>query len=225
MAVYLHMQWFILLRTVVLGAIIITFLFGCTHRAERYPSNYLALMKSVRRVSVLTPEINVVFKSDKGPVVRHDALSNQAQHQVQNVLMNCLNAKNYEAVPVILSPENRNEISEISSLFRNVNRCIQLHTFGPYLFAHKQAYFDYSVGAVDKLLASQGTDAIVLVTGSRTISKDNPKTWLSIAFADATGRIIWYAMQGGNEDWGLKSAKSAVLLMDRVLKRLPEAKS
>ena len=105
------------------------------------------------------------------------------------------------------------EIRSVTSLFRSVNRCIQLHTFGPQIYPAKLSAFDYQMGPVADILKANKADGLVLALGHQLSSKRHIKNWLSIAVVEPEGSIIWYCMQGDHQNSNLQSPEGATALV------------
>lgn len=190
---------------------------GCNYTSERYHPDYLEYRKQIRRVLVLDPEISIFEELDDGSMIWQMDKSRNAQAAAFMAVSNVLTDKNYLVRPAASETINNVEIRSVQTLFRSVNRSIQLHTYGPQLYPSKLRVFDYEVGSVDDILTQFDADALVLVVGHQTLSSQRPKTWISIAVVEPGGKIIWYGMQGAKADLDLQTPTGALFLVNEAL--------
>jgi hypothetical protein len=99
------------------------------------------------------------------------------------------------------------EMISIFSLFRSVNRSIQLHTIGPQVFPAKKTAFEYNLGPVADILKANGADGLVLALGHQTGTDRPARNWISIAVVEPEGRIIWYGIHGDHERFNMQTAE------------------
>lgn len=190
---------------------------GCNYTSERYHPDYLEYRKQIRRVLVLHPEINIFEELDDGSMICQMDKSRDAQATAFEAVSDVLADKDYFVRPAGSETMNNDEIRSVQTLFRSVNRSIQLHTYGPQLYPAKLRDFEYEVGPVDDVLTQFEVDALVLVVGHQTLSSLRPKTWISIAVVEPGGKIIWYGMQGAKADLDLQTPTSAHSLVNETL--------
>lgn len=200
-------------------------LIACSHCPERRHPSYADLAPSIRTVLFLVPEVNIFEDLADGSTVWQDAGSHAARSHVQEAVAGRLAEKHLvirTAGPDLMAME---ETRSVQTLFRAVNRSIQLHTYGPQIFPSKLRSFDYQMGSIASLLAAHGADALVLAIGHQIISPRRPKTWISVALVESQGRILWYSMQGANADLDLQSPEEAQTLVNATLQNFPGGSS
>lgn len=190
---------------------------GCSFASERYHPDYLEYRKQIRRVLVLHPEISIFQELADGSMAWQMDQSQDAQSAALKAVTQVLAQKDYMVLPAGPQPMHNAEIRSVRTLFRSVNRSIQLHTYGPQLYPSKVKRFEYEVGPVNGLLAQYRADALVLVVGHQTLSSQRPETWISIAVVEPGGKVIWYGMQGAKKNLDLQSATGALALVDETL--------
>ena len=116
--------------------------------------------------------------------------------EAQKALVRALSEHAYDVCIADRHMLQSDDVVELRSLYRNVNRAIQLHAYGPQLYPDRSRQIDYGVGSVFGLLESGNADALVLITGRQTVSGHSPGAWISAAVVEPTGKIIWYSVQG-----------------------------
>jgi hypothetical protein len=102
-----------------------------------------------------------------------------------------------------------------------VNKSIQLHTYGPQLFPEKKKNFEYSLGSVERILQKSGTDSLMFVRGLDHVLKGKEEAFISVAFVDSSGTILWYCEKGIRDEGGLRDPESASKLVENVLASFP----
>ncbi|MGD9366821.1 MAG: hypothetical protein PVH87_14060 [Desulfobacteraceae bacterium] len=172
------------------------FISGCAVSPDRYHPDYAAHRAVMRRILILPPEIDLFENIPGGHFVRQEAQSRDAGLEAQKALVRALSAHAFDVRIAGRHLLRSDDVIELRALFRNVNRAIQLHAYGPQLYPGRSRQIDYGVGSVSDLLESGNADALLLITGRQTASGHSPGTWISAAVVEPTGKIIWYGVQG-----------------------------
>jgi hypothetical protein len=154
---------------------------------------------------VLGPEIGIFEKMPDGSRLPQDIHSQKAQHHAQQAIVRQLQGRHFSVQTVDDGFMQQSEIVDIISLYRSVNRSIQLHTFGPQVFPTKVKAFDYDLGPVARILKDSGADGLVLALGHQTTTDQPTQNWISIAVVEPEGRIIWYGMHGDHLKYNLQT--------------------
>lgn len=169
----------------------------------------------------MPPQVSIVEASAGAPDMWQPVRSQAARDLAGDVVRTILAAKPYCVQTVDptspASEQERAEIKSIQSLYRSVNRSIQLHTYGPQLFPSKQRRFDYSIGPVEGLLRGHDADALILVMGHQTVSREHPRAWISIAVVAPDGAVVWYGMNGSLENGALEEPDVVMTLVRQIL--------
>ena len=181
---------------------------GCATPPERRHPDYQAYLPHVRTVLCIAPEFGVFTASDAG-LVRQDKQSQAAGEQITTAVARDLIEKGFKVVRADAQTLHQPDVLSLRALFRAVNHSIQLHTYGPQIYPHKQAIFDYSLGSVADLLHAHGADALVLINGQQTASRAGANTWLSAAMVAPQGQILWYSAYGDKAALELSDAYHA----------------
>lgn len=172
------------------------FFSGCAVSPDRYHPDYAAHRSVMRRILILPPEIDLFERMPGGHFVRQEAQSRDAGLEAQKTLERTLSAHAFDVCIAGRHLLRSQDVIQMRALFRNVNRAIQLHAYGPQLFPGRSRQIDYGVGSVSGLLESGHADALLLITGRQTVSGRSPGIWISAAVVEPTGTIIWYGVQG-----------------------------
>lgn len=190
---------------------------SCSFSPNRYHPDYATHRAAISRVLMLPPEINFFVEMPKDKPVWQDNESLSIGAKTQMELAKALTAKTFDVriadEPLLQS----NKTIHLRALYRNVNRAIQLHTYGPQIFAGKSEQFDYGVGSVAGLLDTVDADALMLIMGQLTVSHQKARTWVSIAVVERSGMIIWYGMQGSKVLTANLDGEAVVRLAQLVL--------
>jgi hypothetical protein len=171
---------------------------------------YPSFIHSIQTVLLLPPETVVLEMAADGLPVRHEQAGRAAVGQWTQAIERILTGKRLRVVTVDEIVLNDPDIKELQSLYRLVERSIQLHTQGSQLFPAKLHTFDYEVGSVSGLLKQHAADALVIAIGNQTISQDRYRTWISIAVIEPHGRLIWHNKVSGQTDAADQSSRETL---------------
>jgi hypothetical protein len=83
--------------------------------------------------------------------------------------------------------------------------------------------FVYSLGSVERILKNSGTDSLMFVRGLDHVLKGHEEAFISVAFVDSSGTILWYCEGGIRGEGGLRDPESASKLVENVLASFPGA--
>lgn len=191
---------------------------GCASAPDRHPRDFDQLCSGMRHFLLFPPEIGSYLETPDGKLVWQADGSRKAGGYINQAVLNIMEAHALEVESADPDSATRGEMHEIQALYRNVNKSIQLHTYGPQEFVTKRDAFDYGLGSIRELLDGSGSDALMLVLGQETISQHGRKTWLSIAIVAPSGRVAWYGLQGGRESVSLETPVQAAELVRKTLK-------
>ena len=198
---------------------------GCTATPERYHPEFSRYRKSMDTLLVLAPEIAIFEQMPDGSRLFRDIQSREAQGTALQSIVNELSRRHFTVHTADDAMMRMPEIRSVASLFRSVNRSIQLHTFGPQIYPSKLGAFEYSVGKVDDILKIADADGLVLAIGYQTGSDQPAKNWLSIAVVEPQGHIIWYGVQGDHLRYNFHQPQSLAALVTSAMARFWESGS
>ena len=191
---------------------------SCAYTPDRFHPDYQQFRRTAHHFLLMPAEVGLYTETADGKMLWQAEKSSKAEKNIGQAVLDAMEAHALDVEPVDLKGPDSSELIEIKTLFRNVNRSIQLHAFGPQEFATKRRLFDYSIGSIRELLQKSQADALILVLGHQIVSSHAPKTWLSIAVVEPNGQVAWYGMQGGREAVSLETPIQAADLVRSTLK-------
>jgi len=169
--------------------------FGCAVTPERLHPEFERRIQPVKTLYLMPPDVRVFQPVAPGQLRPDAALSRKVADRFARRVIRQFQLKQYRILD--FSPAtHRSEIGDIMALYRAVNKSIQLHTYGPSIFPQKRRHFEYSVGALETLLAREGADGVLF---ARVRDRNTPgryRTYVSLAVADSQGDILWYSAGG-----------------------------
>ena len=146
-----------------------------------------------------------------------DIQSQKAQSKAQQSIVRQLEERHFTVQTADTRMMQSSELLSVTSLFRSVNRSIQLHTFGPQLYPAKLSAFEYNLGPVAEILKANQADGLVLALGHQTTFGQPTKNWLSVAVVEPEGCIIWYGLQGDHQKFNLQTSEGLTALVATTL--------
>lgn len=183
------------LAAVVVGILVM----GCTSATQRLHPDFPAYRSPMRTMLVIAPRIDIFEAMADGSHLYREALSQDAQWAAQQAVISQLQARHFTVRTADAGSAMDEELSDIVSLFRSVNRSIQLHTIGPQVFPAKRKAFDYRIGNIADVLDTYAVDGMVLMLGHQTGLERPDRNWISIAVVEPQGRIVWYGIHGDHD--------------------------
>lgn len=194
-------------RLVLTAMVIGIFVSGCTAATERLHPQFPVYRHDMGAMLVLVPEIGIFEIMPDGSRIYQETRSHAAQRFAKQAIVDQLQDRRFVVHPVDADTLPAIEMTGIHSLFRSVNRSIQLHTIGPQVFSSKKTVFEYHLGPVADLLKANSADGLVLVIGHQTGTDRPARNWISIAVVEPEGRIIWYGIHGDHERYNIQTAE------------------
>lgn len=198
---------------------------GCATSTNRCHPEFNLRIQPIKTLCLLPAEAIVYEELPDGRLKLRSDLNDAAGLAVQQALVAELTARDFRVLTYPADPTHRTgELQEVLSLYRAVNKSIQLHTFGPEVFTAKQTQFEYSVGPLETLLLQNSADAFVFVRALYRFSLQQSRSFVSLGLADATGTILWYGANGSREVAGIEDPHKTTLLVKKVLTNFPEGR-
>ena len=204
-------------RSILMVMLIGLCVYGCTNPSARLHPQFTNFRQPMAVMLVALPEIRILEQMPDGSRLFNAEKSRQAQHEAQKAIIQQLKARHFTVRSADAEIMQQLESSGVTSLFRSVNRSIQLHTYGPQIFSEKIAAFDYNLGSVADLLNANGADGLVLAMGHQTDSKKHTENWLSLAVVEPEGRIIWYGLQSNPQQANPQNKKRMSALVANIM--------
>ena len=204
-------------RSFLMMALIGFLVSGCTYSSERLHPQFPSYRQTIGVMLVLVPEIGIFEQMPDGSRLFQDIQSQKAQREAQQSIVRQLEDRHFTARIADTRMMQSSDLLSVTSLFRSVNRSIQLHTFGPQLYPAKVSAFEYNLGPVAEILEANQADGLVLALGHQTAATQPVKNWLSIAVVEPQGRIIWYGLQGDHQKYNLQTSEGLTALVESTL--------
>jgi hypothetical protein len=196
---------------------------GCVASDHRAHPQFESRVTKIKSLTLVPPTVEVYELSPSGlPELRDDWCA-LGKKNLQEALVEKFRNKQYTVQTPCGDLGVRKELVEIQALYAQVNKSVQLHSYGPQLFPEKVTQFEYGIGSIKWLVDVCGTDSLVFVNGFDQVSPHHPKTYVSIAVADASGAILWYSVKGSKGGYELKDPLSTAMLVEEILSSFPKS--
>lgn len=196
---------------------------ACSATPDRRHPELTARIAPIKTLCILPADVIVYEEMSDGRLIHRRDWSRAAQEDLKRTLVYELKAREYR---VSTFPEDEtfwsSELQEILTLYRAVNKSIQLHTFGPDIFPAKKAQFYYSVGSLNALRESNAVDAFVFARVLYRVSRHQARSYVSLGLADGNGTILWYGANGASESASEKNFDNTLILVKKILTGFPE---
>ncbi len=220
---------------------VLGFLLGATgcvhHRHFTERPDFQASYRKMQVVGILQPVVKIYELDAGGTRILKDEWSQKGRRNVTDALASAFEARSARARLIEPKPDTKDEIEEVRLLYEAVASGI-LQAIN-HRFLHKYENFDYTVGAVGKLLDRYGVDTLALAYGTDEISTGGRTAlavaWgilgghvrggvsvISLALIDRAGHVLWFDMRGAESAFDLRDPKSASRLVEDLVYRLGE---
>ncbi len=195
---------------------------GCITAAYRAHPEFESRVVKIKTLTLLPPTVEVYELSPSGLPELRDDWSLRGKKNLEEALLDKFMKKQYRIQTLLGDRGVRAELAEIQALYSQVNKSVQLHSYGPQVFPEKVTQFEYGIGSIQRVVEACGTDSLVFVTGFDQVSRHDPKTYVSIAIADSSGTILWYCVKGSRGSHELTDPSSTAMLVDDILSGFPK---
>jgi hypothetical protein len=195
---------------------------GCMPAPYRTHPQFESRVAKIKALTLVPPAVEVYELSPSGFSELRDDWSALGRKNLEQALVEKFGEKQYSIRALRADPETRKELEEIQALYTQVNRSVQLHSYGPQVFPEKITQFEYGMGSIQRVVEECGTDSLVFVTGFDRVSSQDPKTYVSIAVTDSSGTILWYCVKGSTGGHELKDPLSTAMLVEEILSSFPK---
>lgn len=196
--------------------------FSCASPAYRTHPEFEMRAKNIETLGIIIPDVKIYELSPGGVIEFRDDWSATGRENVLNAILKGFEEKKYNVKPLTIHEEIEEEMEDLQTLYRVVNRSIERHTYGPQLFPDKKN-LDYSLGPIENFLQSAEIDSMILVSGFDQVRADGQRAFVSVAIADSSGAIVWYSGKGSRGGHDLRDPVSTAALVRDILSPLPEA--
>jgi hypothetical protein len=196
---------------------------GCVPNDHRVHPQFESRVTNIKALTLVPPRVEVYELSSSGLAELRDDWCALGRKNLEDALVEKFTKKRYSIRPPCGDSTVQKELAEIQALYVQVNKSVQLHSYGPQVFPEKVIWFEYGMGSIQGLVEECGTDSLVFVNGFDQVSSQNPKTYVSIAVADSSGAILWYGLKGSKGGYELKDPSSAATLVEEILSSFPKS--
>ena len=179
-------------------------------------------VKQIRTVSLMPPVVQVYEVFPSGVAELRDDWCALGEKSVEKAFVEEMKEKRYVVSTVRTDGPLGKDVQQIQALYKQVNKSVQLHSYGPQVFPEKATRFEYGVGSLEEVLAASGTDSVVFIMAFDRVSTRTPKTTMSVAVADTTGTILWYCVKASTGEHRLKDPLGSALLVEDILSSFPK---
>lgn len=194
----------------------------CTAPPYRAHPEFETRVKKINHIALLPPVVEVYEVSPSGMAELRDDWCVLGRKSLEKALVEELEEKRYVVHNLTTADNVDREVKQIQALFKQVNKSVQLHSYGPQVFNEKMRNFEYGLGSLEKVMEACGTDSMVFVTGFDQVSPQRPKTYISMAMVDTSGTILWYCVKGSRGKHQLKDPVSSAMLVEDILSSFPK---
>lgn len=167
---------------------------GCAQSTIQRHPHFNDHRQTMTTLLVPMPVISVFESLPDGTQFKQNQVSWNLQHVAQQAIVDQLIQRGFKVSRSSFEKTQHPDLRSVTSLFKSVNRSIQLHVLGPQIFPAKIRNFEYSVGSISAILADANADGLVLTMGYQFGIVQKNETWFSIAVCNPDGQIIWYRM-------------------------------
>lgn len=197
-------------------------LVGCVSPGPKVHPEFETRVQQITKPVLMPPDVKVFEALAGGVVVFRDDWSAVGRENLKNAIVNGFSEKNCIVKPLDPAIEITEELQEIQSLYKVVNKSIRLQAYGSQISSGGKRFIDYSVGSLESTLSKLDADAMIFVCGLEEVSKGKTRAVINLAVADPSGAIIWYAVQGSRGKHDLTNSKSAADLVQNLIVSFPK---
>jgi hypothetical protein len=195
---------------------------GCVSPGPKVHPEFETRVQQITKPVLMPPDVKVFEALAGGLVVSRDDWSAAGRENLKNAIVNGFSEKNCIVKPLDLTIEITEELQEIQSLYKVVNKSIRLQACGSQISSDGKRFIDYSVGSLESILSKLDADAMMFVCGLEEVSKAKTRAVINLAVADPSGAIIWYAVQGSRGKHDLTNSKSTAELVEKLIVSFPK---
>jgi hypothetical protein len=194
----------------------------CVPPSYRAHPEFETRVKQIKNVALLPPVVQIYEVSPSGVAELRDDWCAQGEKNLEKAFVEQMKEKGYVVRTLRANDGLGKEVQQIQALYKQVNRSVELHTYGPQPFPAKTTRFEYGLGSLKEVLAANGTDSMVLIMGFDQVSSGTPRTCISVAVADTSGTILWYCVKGSTGKHRLKDPSGSAMLLKDILSSFPK---
>jgi len=196
---------------------------GCSvPRPYRAHPEFDTRVKQIKNLALLPPVVQIYEVSPSGVAELRDDWSALGEKSLEKAFVEQMKEKRYVVRTLRAKDGLGKDVQQIQALYKQVDKSVQLHSYGPQVFPEKTTCFEYGLGSLEEVLSANGTDSMVFIMGFDQVSSRTPRTYISVAVADTSGTILWYAVKGSTGKQRLKDPSGSAMLVEDILSSFPK---
>ena len=195
---------------------------SCSAPAHRVHPDFELRAKAISQPVLMPPDVKIFESLPGGMVVLRDDWSSIGRENLQNAVVKGFAEKNCSVRLLDADNGMDEELAEIKSLYKVVNKSIRLQAYGPPKKSTAPPKFEYSIGSLERILPKLDADAVIFVSALEKISNNNSMAVINLAIADSSGTIIWYSIEGSRDRYGLIKFSDAAQMVNNLMLSYPK---
>ena len=198
------------------------FTLSCSAPAYRVHPDFELRAKAISQPVLMPPDVKIFESLPGGMVVLRDDWSTIGRDNLQNAVVKGFAEKNCSVRLLDADNGMDEELAEIKSLYKVVNKSIRLQAYGPPKKSTGPPKFEYSIGSLERILPKLDADAVIFVSALEKISNRKSMAVINVAIADSSGTIIWYSIEGSRDRYGLIKFSDAAQMVNNLMLSYPK---
>ena len=206
----------------ILILLVVLFSLSCSAPAYRVHPDFELRAKAISQPVLMPPDVKIFESLPGGMVVLRDDWSTIGRDNLQDAVVRGFAEKNCSVR--LLDADNglNEELAEIQSLYKVVNKSIRLQAYGPPKKSTGPPKFEYSIGSLERILPKLDADAVIFITALEKISNSKSMAVINLAIADSSGTIIWHSIEGSRDRYGLIKFSDAAQMVNNLMLSYPK---
>ena len=206
----------------ILIPLIAFFSLSCTAPAYRVHPEFELRAQGISQPLLMPPDVKIFESLPGGMDVLRDDWSTIGRENLQNAIVNGFAEKNCSVRLLGAANGMNEELAEIQSLYKVVNKSIRLQAYGPPKKSSGPPKFEYSIGSLERILPKLNADAVIFVSALEKISNSRSMAVINLAIADSSGTIIWYSIEGSRDRYGLIKFSDTAEMVNNLMLSYPK---
>ncbi|MBW2411695.1 MAG: hypothetical protein JRF72_18005 [Deltaproteobacteria bacterium] len=198
------------------------FSLSCSAPAYRVHPDFGLRAQAISQPVLMPPDVKIFESLPGGMVVLRDDWSTIGRENLQDAVVKGFAEKNCSVRLLDADNGMNEELAEIQSLYKVVNKSIRLQAYGPPKKSSGPPKFEYSIGSLERVLPKLDADAVIFVSALEKISNSKSMAVINLAIADSSGTIIWYSIEGSRDRYGLIKFSDAAQMVNNLMLSYPK---
>ena len=207
---------------ILLSMVLFFFALSCSVPGYRVHPEFDLRAQAISQPALMPPDVKIFETLPGGMVVLRDDWSAIGRENLQDAIVNGFAEKNCRVRLLDADNGMNEELAEIQSLYKVVNKSIRLQAYGPSAKSPDPIKFEYSIGSLERILPELKADSVIFVSALGKISGSNKIAVVNLAVADSSGTIIWYSVEGSRDRYGLIKSSEAAELVNNLMLSYPK---